>query len=105
MAVRVSEEHKNSYAKEVVEARGVAFVPLAADTFGGFGDSASDAISKVAAHARLCRGEDFELTRTRLVQRLQVAVMRGVARQLLRRITHPGNDNETDEDDGADDEE
>ena len=42
----------------------------------------------MASHARLCRGEEVEASRCRLVQKLQVAVMRGVARQLLRRITH-----------------
>ena len=35
-----AEACKNSYAKAVCEASGVDFLPLAADTFGGFGTEA-----------------------------------------------------------------
>ena len=42
---------------------------------------------KVANEARLMRG-GTALTLRQLRQRMQAAVMKGVARQLLRRITH-----------------
>jgi len=66
---------------------GVDFMPLAADTFGGFGVLAEEAMCKAAREAQLLRGGNA-LSCTQLRQRMQVAVMRGVARQLLRRITH-----------------
>jgi hypothetical protein len=93
-ALKNAEAHKNSYAKERCEAVGVTFIPLAVDTFGGFGELARSALCKVATHARLCRGADFGTTRGRLLQRLQATLMRGVARQLVRRIKHEDEDAE-----------
>lgn len=84
-----AECHKDSYAKERCQLRGLAFVPLAMDTFGGVGPAAEKAISVAVAHARIFRGNalcDRALSRRMLLQRLQVAVMRGVSRQLLRRL-------------------
>ena len=69
--------------------RGLDFVPLAMDTFGGVGERAQHAISIVVANARIYRGNalyDRNVSRRGLTQRMQVAVMRGVARQLLRRL-------------------
>ena len=83
-----SERRKNSYAKRRCEARGLDFVPLAMDTFGGVGERAKKAISIAVAHARIFRGDalyDRNVSRRGLTQRLQVALMRGVARQLLRK--------------------
>ena len=71
-------------------------MPLAADTFGGFGPTAEDAMSKVAKDAQLLRGVDA-LPAIHLRQRLQIAVLRGVARQLLRRITQHDLEEELDE--------
>ena len=84
-----SERRKDSYAKRRCEARGLDFVPLAMDTFGGVGERAEHAIAIAVAHARIYRGSalyDRNVSRRGLVQRMQVAVMRGVARQLLRRL-------------------
>ena len=84
-----SERRKDSYAKRRCEARGLDFVPLAMDTFGGVGERAEHAIAIAVAHARIYRGNalyDRNVSRRGLVQRMQVAVMRGVARQLLRRL-------------------
>ena len=70
-------------------ARGLDFVPLAMDTFGGVGERSEHAIAIAVAHARIFRGNalyDRNVSRRGLVQRMQVAVMRGVARQLLRRL-------------------
>ena len=64
-------------------------MPLAMDTFGGVGERAEHAIAIAVAHARIYRGNalyDRNVSRRGLVQRMQVAVMRGVARQLLRRL-------------------
>ena len=84
-----SERRKDSYAKRRCEMRGLDFVPLAMDTFGGVGERAQHAISIVVANARIYRGNalyDRNVSRRGLTQRMQVAVMRGVARQLLRRL-------------------
>ena len=59
---------------------------MAADTFGGFGTEAEKALRKVSREAQLLRGSDV-LPVTQLRQRLQLAIMRGLARQLLRRLT------------------
>ena len=87
--VNQAESHKDSYAKQRCLSRGLEFVPLAMDTFGGMGSAARKAVNVAVSHARIFRGNalyDRTLTRRMLAQRLQVAVMRGVARQLLRRL-------------------
>ena len=87
--LRQSESRKDSYAKQRCQSRGLDFVPLAMDTFGGMGEKAQKAIRDVVAHARIFRGNalcDRSLSLLGMRQRLQVAVMRGVARQLLRRL-------------------
>ena len=64
-------------------------MPLATDTFGGVGERVKKAISIVVANARIFRGNalyDRNVSWRGLTQRMQVAVMRGVARQLLRRL-------------------
>jgi len=59
-----------------------AFLPLAADTFGGFGSLAWEAFKYL--HSRI-KAFQPSFTFTKLVQVLQIAVLRGVADQLLRR--------------------
>ena len=86
-----AEARKISYASSVCARAGIDFQPLAVDTFGGFGKQAEDAIHEVVKHAQLLRGSG-SLQATHVRQRLQVAVFRGVARQLLRRITHHDED-------------
>ena len=69
--------------------RGLDFVPLTMDTFGGVGERAKKASSIVVADARIFRGNalyDRNVSRRGLTQRMQVAVMRGVTRELLRRL-------------------
>ena len=82
-----AEANKVSYANSVCVANGIDFLPLAADTFGGFGEQAEAAMREVTKNAQLLRGDS--LPPTHLRQRLQFAILRGVARQLLRRFTHP----------------
>jgi len=47
---------KSSYAKSTCEANGIDFLPLAADTFGGFGVQAKAAMHKILKDHQLLRG-------------------------------------------------
>lgn len=88
-AIERAEAAKISYARSRCEARGTLFLPLAADSFAGFGDCARSAIRRAVAQGRLYRGNalcDRNTSQRSLMQRLQVTVLRGVARQLLRRL-------------------
>ena len=91
-----AEKSKISYAKNVCEANGIDFLPLAADTFGGFGVQAESALHQLTKDARLLRGESAPQA-VHIRQRLQIAVLRGVARQVLRRITHHDMDDDDDD--------
>ena len=94
-ALEQAEVKKDSYAKRRCEERGLDFIPMAMDTFGGVGSAAKKAINVAVSHARIHHGNalyDRTLSRRALLQRLQVAVMRGVARQLLRRMVVGGVD-------------
>ena len=94
-ALEQAVDKKDSHAKDRCEARGIDFVPLAMDTFGGLGPAAKKAIKVAVAHARIHHGNalyDRTLSRRSLLQRLQVAAMRGVARQLLRRMCVGGEE-------------
>ena len=82
-ALEKAEAYKEAGAKEEVERRGMAFMPMAADTFGGFGAAAKEAVRRAVARGRIF---DRHATQKGLLQSLQVGVLRGVARQLLRRL-------------------
>ncbi len=69
-------------------------MPLAADTFGGFGVEAEKAMRQVIKNAKLRCGSGCA---THLRQNLQISVLRGVARQLLRHIPHHEAAEEADE--------
>jgi hypothetical protein len=89
LALEKAEAYKELGAKEDVEKRGMVFVPMAADTFGGFGVAAKDAVRRVVARGRIFEGNalcDRHATQKGMLQSLQVGVMRGIARQLLRRL-------------------
>ena len=88
LPLEIAEDRKISYARGRCERRGVEFLPLVADSFGGFSPVALGAISRVAKEARLRRGRDADTTISNITQRLQVALFKGVARQLLRRVVH-----------------
>jgi hypothetical protein len=88
-AVEKAEAYKELGAKEDVERRGMVFVPMAADTFGGFGVAAREAVRRAVARGRIFEGNalcDRYATQNGMLQSLQVGVMRGIARQLLRRL-------------------
>lgn len=85
-----AEGYKVSAASERCAKRSIAFIPLAGDTFGGFGVEATAAAGVAASAGRLYRGfagdRDSSLTASGILQRLRVEVLKGVARQLLRRL-------------------
>ena len=91
-AVTLAEAHKNSYARSRCEGRGIVFIPLAADTFGGFGAEAEKAFQTAVARGKLYRGNaelDVSCSVSSVRARLQLASLKGVARQLLRRVINP----------------
>lgn len=87
--LREAESRKVVKSRTLCEGQGVDFIPLALDTLGGFGAQAMKAIGKVADHARLTHGKDNEATVNSITQRLRVAMMRGVAQQILLRASLP----------------
>ena len=94
-ALEQAEVKKDNYAKQRCEERGLDFIPMAMDTFGGVGSAAKKVINVAVSHARIHHGNalyDRTLSRRSLLQRLQVAAMRGVARQLLRRMCVAGEE-------------
>ncbi len=79
-AVEGAEGDKNAKSKEDVEKRGLLFLPLAADTWGGFGPVVQEVVGKAVAKGRILDGnavQDRCVTRKGVLQRLQVVVMRG----------------------------
>ena len=87
-AVTKAEERKRRLEAGMCESAGVDFMPLAMDTFGGFGPSAAEAIEIVADQMRTLKGEEEsekEFKAKRLAQKLRVVVLRFVARQILSR--------------------
>ena len=66
-------------------------MPLAMDTYEGYGQAAESAFEKVSNEHRLTRGKEKHYSMSQIIMRLQMAVMRGVARQLLRRKTFEDN--------------
>lgn len=89
-SLRRAEDSKDSHAKERCQERHLDFVPLAADTFGGFGDHAEAAIKNAVSRGKMHRGwsQDFDVgcSVKAIKQRLRVTIMKGIARQLLRRL-------------------
>ena len=89
-ALKRAEAAKVSYAQGRCLKRGIDFTPLAADTFGGFGQLADSAIRIAVARGKLHRGFagefDLGVSVKAVKQRLRVSVMKGLARMLLRRL-------------------
>ena len=89
-ALRHVESSKNSWSRDRCRTRGIDFIPMAMDTFGGLGAEAEAAFEIAVARGKLHRGAagefDMGVSVKALKQRLRVSVMKGVARQLLRRI-------------------
>jgi hypothetical protein len=88
-AVTKAEERKRRLeGGPLCESAGVDFMPLAMDTFGGFGPSATEALEVVADQIRTLKGEEEdekEYKAKRIAQKLRVVMLRFVARQILSR--------------------
>ena len=87
-AVEKAEERKKRLEGEMCETAGVEFLPLAMDTFGGFGPSAAAALGVVADQLRTVKGEEEdhkEYRAKRIAQKLRIVMLRYVARQIISR--------------------
>ena len=87
-AVEKGEKRKERMEKGECKKRGVEFLGLALDTFGGLGPNAADALEILADETRTMKDEDEEegaFRAKRMAQKLRLMVMRYVARQILSR--------------------
>ncbi len=87
-AVCSAEARKRRAESAMCEDAGVEFLPLAMDTFGGFGPSAAAALEVVANQMRTLKGEEEEekgYKAKRLAQKLRVWMLKFLARQVLSR--------------------
>ena len=87
-AVEKAEERKRRAEAGLCEDAGVEFVPLAMDTFGGFGPSAAEAMMVVADQMRTLKGEEEEekdYRAKRLAQKLRIWMLKFLSRQILSR--------------------
>lgn len=87
-AVEKAEERKRRAEAGMCEEAGVDFLPLAMDTFGGFGPSATEAMMVVVDQMRTLKGEEEEekdYRAKRLAQKLRIWMLKFLARQVLSR--------------------
>ena len=77
-------------AGEPCRQQGIAFIPLAADTFGGWHGVANKQVQKLGRALARQSGEDEDLTVHHLRQRLSLLLMRGNSSLLINRV--PGSD-------------
>ena len=90
-AERSKEKREGGKCEKVV---GIKYLPLAVDTFGGFGPNAIAAMERVANEMRVAKDMDPTISTKRLAQKLRVVVMSHVANELLRRSKLYGNETE-----------
>ena len=89
-AVTQAEERKKRLESSMCADAGVGFVPLAMDTFGGFGPSAAEALEVVADQMRTLKGEEDqekEFRAKRLAQKLRITMFRAMGHQILARAS------------------
>ena len=86
-ACQTAEMRKVTKDAGLCRSRGVDFVPLATDTFGGFGPSAKDALLKVANRGRVTDGDEATVSVKRLAQKMRFSTMKGLGTQLIVRAT------------------
>ena len=82
-------------AKAAEECRqaGLAFIPLAADTFGGWHTVANEQVTRLAAaHSRQTGQPEDEVVRA-LRQQLSLLLMKGNSALLIGRVPEPAEDN------------
>ena len=81
-AEKGKEKREGGKCEKVV---GIKYLPMAVDTFGGFGPNAMGAMERVANEMRVAKDMDPQVSTKRLAQKLRVVVMSHVANKLLRR--------------------
>ena len=74
--------------------QGIAFIPLAADTFGGWHGVANEQLQKLGRALARQSGEDEDLTVCHLHQRLSLLLMRGNSSLLINRVPESNMDPE-----------
>ena len=85
-AEKGKEKREGGKCEKVV---GIKYLPMAVDTFGGFGPNAMGAMERVANEMRVAKDMDPQISTKRLAQKLRVVVMSHVANELLRRSKFP----------------
>ena len=86
-AVVEAEDRKMRQASLLCASRGVDFLPLAIDSFGGFGPAATKAVARVANQARIMEEvQQVAVSSKRLGQRLRFVALRSLTHQLIRRL-------------------
>ena len=71
---------------EACRQQGLSFIPIAADTLGGWHKVATEQIKKLGAALARHRGEDEQVEVRHLHQRLSLLLMRGNASLLVNRV-------------------
>ena len=79
-AERGKEKKEGGKCEAVV---GVKYLPLAVDTFGGFGPNAIGALERVANEMRIAKDMDAQVSSKRLAQKIRIVVMNHVGTELL----------------------
>ena len=85
---------KVAKAGEPCRQQGIAFIPLAADTFGGWHGVANEQVQKLGRALARQSGEDEDLTVRHLRQRLSLLLMRGNSSLLINRVPESNMDPE-----------
>ena len=97
-ALQHAEVQKTRKEAGFCDARGMQFLPLAVDTFGGFSPNAQMAVARVANEGHIFRNEEELTSSKRMAQKLRVVALRGLAYQLVRRQMAQGIPDEGDMD-------
>ena len=79
-------DRKIARVGEACRQQGLAFIPIAADTLGGWHQMAIKQIKKLGAVLARHRGEDEQVEIRHLLQRLSLLLMRGNATLLVNRV-------------------
>jgi hypothetical protein len=85
------ETYKRSHINTDVECtrQGVAFIPMVAESSGGWGPKGFETLRQLAKTAAANSGRDGDATMGQLLQRLSVVIRSAKARAILRRAGHP----------------
>ena len=85
-AVGKAFDRKVARVGEACRQEGIAFIPVAADTLGGWHKVAVEQIKKLGAVLARHRGEDEQIEVRHLFQRLSLLLMRGNASLIINRV-------------------